>query len=161
MCVCVCVCMHVCECVSVPSRAAGESGRVSGQGAPCAPRALVCLPGGPGGGREGRALTSAAGTGAPEGEPECRPLVGTPGTSAEGPWPQPQHSAESPSNSWAPASSRAPTPAPAFFAFIQPVAPGNSEENQRPPALSMWSGPPSPGAACSKRFSRSCPHLSV
>ncbi|KAI4585398.1 hypothetical protein MJG53_005632 [Ovis ammon polii x Ovis aries] len=71
-------------------------------------------------------------TGAPEGEPECGPLVGTPGAPAGGPQPH-QHPAESPSNSWAPASPGAPTPEPAFFAFIRSVAPGNSgEERLRP-----------------------------
>ena len=41
----VCVHMRVCEYASVPSRAARVSSRVSGQGAACAPWALVHLPG--------------------------------------------------------------------------------------------------------------------
>ena len=162
--------MRVCEYASVPSRTARVSSRLSGQGAACAPWALVHLPGGPGGGQEGRALTSAARTGASEGEPECRPLVGTPGAPAGGPRPH-QRPAESPSNIWAPASPGAPTPTPAFFAFIRSVAPGNSgEESQGPPAggaasrrpeLHERSQPPSLGAACSKRLWRSCPDLSL
>uniref|UniRef100_A0A4W2FB79 DNA-directed DNA polymerase n=1 Tax=Bos indicus x Bos taurus TaxID=30522 RepID=A0A4W2FB79_BOBOX len=109
-------------------------------------------------------------TGASEGEPECRPLVGTPGAPAGGPRPH-QRPAESPSNIWAPASPGAPTPAPAFFAFIRSVAPGNSgEESRGPPAggaasrrpeLHERSQPPSLGAACSKRLWRSCPDLSL
>lgn len=67
-------------------------------------------------------------TGAPEGEPEYWPLVGTPGTTAGGPRPptpptscrvakQPLSCCQGP---------RCPCPVHTFFAFVLSVAPGNS-----------------------------------
>lgn len=120
--------------------------------------------------------------GTPEGEPECRPLLGTPGATAGGPAPSAESPArrvsrQPPGPRWAPGQHL--PPACACSAFVWTVAPGNSARPSWFPPAIVWPSPRSaPGAACcllgysshagakfalwtvpsSKRLTRSCRH---